>query len=40
MSIKNVDINAIDQILEKMVKVVESSKSEIFAIGEHSRLAF
>lgn len=40
MSIKNVDINAIDQILEKMVKVVESSKSEIFAIGEHSRLEF
>ena len=40
MSIKKVDINAIDKILEKMVYVVESSKNEIFAIGEHSRLEF
>ena len=40
MSIKKVDINAIDRILEKMVEVVENSKSEIFAIGEHSRFEF
>ena len=40
MSIKNVDINSIDRILEKMVDVVENSKSEIFAIGEQSRREF
>jgi len=40
MSIKKVDINAIDKILEKMVNVVENSKSDIFAIGENSRLEF
>ncbi|MBD3108507.1 sensor histidine kinase [Bacillus sp. AGMB 02131] len=40
MSIKNVDINVIDRILEKMVDVVENSKSEIFAIGEQSRREF
>lgn len=40
MSIRKVDINVIDQILEKMVGVVENSKSEIFAIGEQSRFEF
>lgn len=40
MSIKKVDINAIDHILEKMVDVVENSKNEIFAIGEQSHLEF
>jgi len=40
MSIKKVDIREIDQIVEKMVDVVENSKTEIFAIGEQSRLEF
>lgn len=37
---KKVDIKALDKILEKMVDTVDSSKKEIFQIGEQSRREF
>ncbi|WP_050616470.1 sensor histidine kinase [Bacillus testis] len=40
MSIKKVDIQELDAILEKMIHMVGASKNEIFNIGEQSRLDF
>ncbi|WP_163099315.1 sensor histidine kinase [Peribacillus alkalitolerans] len=40
MSIKKLDSKELDVILEKMVETVDSSKGEIFQIGEQSRKDF
>lgn len=40
MSIKKVDIEELDRILDKMVNVVGESKGEVFKISEQSRLDF
>lgn len=37
MSIKQIDMRTIDQILEKMIETVGNSKNEIFEIGEQCR---
>lgn len=37
MSLKKIDVRTLDQILEKMINTVDSSKSEIFQIGEQCR---
>ncbi|MBS4174178.1 sensor histidine kinase [Bacillus sp. FJAT-49736] len=37
MSLKKIDTKALDDILEKMISTVDSSKSEIFRIGEQCR---
>lgn len=37
MSLKKIDTKVLDQILEKMIETVDSSKSEIFQIGEQCR---
>ncbi|MFS0783699.1 sensor histidine kinase [Bacillus sp. 1P06AnD] len=40
MSIKNLNIQELDHILDKMIQMVGASKNEIFNIGEQSRLDF
>ena len=40
MSIKNFDVKALDNILEKMIKTVDESKDSIFEIEEQCRRDF